>query len=432
MAAVRPGRRLRALVVVAGLVVAACGDDGEGVGTGAPTTPTTSATASTSSTTLPDDPSAALFDPTVVHEIRMDLSDEALAALVATSASPTDERVPMVLTVDGTTLEDAGVRLKAGYGSFEGMSGKPGFSIKTDEFVDDQELLGITRFTLGNALWDHSFVNEHLVYETFRAAGIPAPRTALVRVTLNGETYGLYVMREAYNKRFLDRNFTDDDGNLYETTGSSDLLDTDLELRTNEEEGDTRDLQAVADAVATAPPDDYRAAIEDLVDVDELLTYWAIEALTAHWDGYVYDTTQAGVQGNATANNFYAYHDPDTDRFVVLPHGADVALGMGMGVTPAVPVLLPPKANASIAVRLWEDPGFRDELAARVQWVLDEVWDPDDLRARAEVLAELVRADGLTGTRETVTLADVEEALAERLAFVDGRAAAVRAELAGG
>lgn len=64
------------------------------------------------------------------------------------------------------------------------MSGKPGFSIKTDEFVDDQELFGITRFTLGNALWDHSFVNEHLVYETFRAAGIPAPRTALARVTL--------------------------------------------------------------------------------------------------------------------------------------------------------------------------------------------------------------------------------------------------------
>jgi spore coat protein H len=425
-------RRVPALVVALGLLLAACGDGGEGAGTSAPTTPAPSAVSTSTTSTVPEDPSAALFDPTVLHEVRIDLTDEALAALVATSASPTEERVPMVLTVDGTTIEDAGVRLKAGFGSFEGMTGKPGFSVKTDEFVDDQDVFGVTRFTLGNALWDHSFVNEHLVYELYRDAGIPVARTALARVTVNGETYGLYVMREGYNRRFLDRHFEEGGGNLYESIGSPDLLDTDLELRSNEEEADTRDLQAVATVVATVPPQEYRAAIEELVDVDELLTYWAIEALTTHWDGYLYDPTQVGTQGNPTANNFYAYHDPETDRFVVLPHGADVTLGMGSGITPATPVLLPPKPSATIAVRLWEDPAVRGELAERIEWVLDDLWDEEAMIARAEVLAGLVRADGLTGTRETATLADFEEELAERIAFITGRGPAVRVELAGG
>ena len=383
----------------------------------------------------PSELSEVLFDQTVVHEIAMEISDEDLDLL----DPPTDDRVRVRLTVDGETADGAGVRLKQGSAQFQGLDKKPGFSIETDEFVDGLDLFDVDRFTLGNAAWDHSFVAEQLVYELYRAAGIPAARTALARVTVNGETFGLYVMRETYKARWLAQYFNDPSGNLYEC--ASGLPDTELELRTNKSCDDTSDLAAVAEVVATASDEDYRDAIEELVDVDQLLTYWAIEALTAHWDGYAYDITAPGrvppparPPGNPRPNNFYAYHDPETGRFVFIPHGADLAFGLGAGpnydVDPSTPVLVPPKEQATIAARLWEDPAFRVELAERIRWVLDEIWDVQALTERADLLAGLIRADGLTGSREFVTMARFEDALVDRKDFLMRRAGPVRAELA--
>ena len=397
--------------------------------------PDTPAAATSPPAPAPSELSGVLFDPTVVHEVSMEISDGNLALL----DPPTDDRVPVVLTIDGVTADNAGVRLKQGLGQFQGLRGKPGFSIETDEFVDGLELFDVDRFTLGNATWDHSFVNEQLVYELYRAAGIPAARTALARVTVNGETFGLYVMRETPGERWLTQYYTDPTGNLYEAPGGG--PDTVLELRTNERRNDVSDLAAVAEAVATASDEDYRAAIEQLVDVDELLTYWAIEALTAHWDGYVYDLSAPGrfptttrAPANPWPNNFFAYHDPETGLFVFIPHGADLTLGLASGsaydVGPATPVLFPPKVDATIAARLWGDPTFRAELVERIRWVLDEIWDVQALTDRADQLGDLVRADGLTGSRESVTMAQFERALADRKDFLTRRPDAVRAELA--
>lgn len=394
------------------------------------TTPATSVAPEPS----PSELSELLFDQTVVHEIAMEIGDDDLAML----DPPSDDRVPVILTVDGETAVGAGVRLK-GVSQFQGMDQKPGFSIETDEFVDGLELFDVDRFTLGNATWDHSFVAEQLVYELHRAAGIPAARTALARVSVNGETFGLYVMRETYDERWLEQYFADPTGNLYEAPGGG--PDTVLELRTNERRANTSDIDAVAEVVATASDDDYRAAIEDLVDVDELLTYWAIEALTADWDGYAYDLTPPGLAPNADPplanpypNNFYAYHDPETDRFVLIPHGSDLTFGLGAGFTydidPTTPVLIPPKVDATVATRLWNDPTFRNELAERIRWVLDEIWDVQAMTERVDMLADLVRADGLSGSREFLTIERFEDAVAARKDFLTRRPEAVRAELA--
>jgi spore coat protein CotH len=162
--------------------------------------------------------------------------------------------------------------------------------------------------------------------------------------------------------------------------------------------------------------------------------------LTAHWDGYVYDLTAPGLltdavnpPGNPFPNNFYAYHDPETDRFVFFPHGADLSLGLGSGSTydidPATRVLIAPKVDATIAARLWADPAFQAELADRIRWVLDDIWEVPALIERADLLAALVRADGLTGSREFVTMSEFEDGLADRTDFLVRRPDEVRAEL---
>jgi spore coat protein H len=461
-----PRIRLPALAVCAVLLAVSCGTEGAAPATSPPAQepstpvetsvppPEPSAPAETSEpvdtespTTLPSttvlpsfsEQSALLFDQAVLHEIAIEISDENAALL----DPPTDDRVPVRLTIDGNTVDDAGLRLKRGLGQFQPFDYKPGLSIETDEFVDGSTIFDVDRFTLGNATWDHSFVNEPLIYAVYEAAGIPAPRTALARVTVNGETFGIYVLRETYKDRMLAQHFADPTGNLYELAGVPEDPDMGLELRTNQSDNDTSDLTALIELAESASDDEFRAAIEELVDVDELMTYWAIEALVGHHDGYAYDLGVPGLFPDAIhppndpisiPNNYYMYHDPTTDRFVFLPHGTDIALGMGAWSTyevgPWAPVLLPPKADATIASRLWDDPSFRDDFAERVGWVLDEVWDAPALIAQADRLAELIRADGLTGSREFVTMAEFERSLADRKDFVSRRAESVRAELA--
>ena len=86
--------------------------------------------------------------------------------------------------------------------------------------------------------------------------------------------------------------------------------------------------------------------------------------------------------------------------------------------------------DAIIAARLWEDPTFRADFVERIKWVLDDVWDAPTMIAQADRLADLIRADGLTGSREFVTMSEFENSLADRKDFVTRRADEVRAQLA--
>jgi spore coat protein CotH len=355
------------------------------------------------------DETAAMFDLSRVHAIEIVVSVDDVHLLVPGS----DERVRAEVTFDGERIHDAGVRLKGGLGSEQPLTGKPGFSVDTNAFVAKQELFGVSRFTLGNSTQDPSFVTETLVYELFRRAGVIAPRTALANVSFNGELFGLYVLREGYDKGFLRRNLQEANGNLYEGALGVDVTDVDLmEPRTNEAKGDRSDLEAIARVVNEAPDATFLADISFLVDLDGLLTFWAVEAIADHWDGYI------------RPNNYYVYHDPATGKFEFFAHGADWAM-----LDPQYSVLAAPGPSARLANRLYGNPEFQQQLRARILLVLDSVWSAERLLTEADMLSSVVRDAGLNGSRETISHATYEDALAARRQFILDREAAVRGQL---
>ncbi len=314
--------------------------------------PTARAARTAGTLTPRPDASARLFDPSKVHEVSVTIPADQLSVLKPGG----DERARAQLTVDGKTLANVGVRVKQGLGSFRWLDGKTGFSVKTDEFVDGQAIFGEKKFTLNNSITDPSFVADQLTYDVFRAAGIPAPRTALANLHVNGELFGLYVLREALDKRFLERNFRDPDGNLYEAPFDVDIGDTRMELRTNETKNDKSDVAAVGAVVADAPDADFLARVRTLVDLREFFRYWAVETITAHWDGYAslsglpfWDPYNTRFD-NYRPNNYYTYSDPSTGKFVFLPWGADLSLGnlLYMGSGSSVNALWPPKEDARL------------------------------------------------------------------------------------
>lgn len=268
-----------------------------------------------------DDLDAAFFSTEVIHSIAITLPEEGQAAL---AASPYDKTLGDV-EIDGVLLPDVGVRLRGKIGSFRDLNGKPKFAIDLNYTNVDQRYYGIEELSLNNEVVDCSYLKEALAYRIFRDAGIPAPRTSFARVSVNGGDYGLYVVVETPDDRFLKQNYADPSGNLYDgkyvyyEDHSYTLLDfttTTQDLFQLEEGTDVghADVYAVVGAIGTTGgANAWYDAVNAVVDLHQVETYLAVEQLVGHNDGYALNT-----------NNYRFYFDPsNAGRMTFIPWDFD-------------------------------------------------------------------------------------------------------------
>ena len=294
------------------------------------------------------------------------------------------------VTVDGETYANIGVRKKGFLGSQSET--KPSLKLRFDKYVDDQSLGGaIERMTLNNSNQDPSLINTCLAYRVFAEAGLPASRCNFAAVSVNGDNLGLYIHVEEIKAPFLARHFDSAAGNLYEGTISDftpDYRGT-FEKKTNEDAADWSDIDAVMAALQDPSPAGLQA-LSEIVDLDRFLTYWATESLAGHWDGYA---------GNR--NNYHFYREPD-GRFVFIPWGVDDVFHLkddpnmfdGIGNPP--PSVL---AWAALPNRLYNTPEWRARYAARLQELLDIVWNESELLDYVDRLASIVQQHALPENR---------------------------------
>jgi len=397
------------------------------------TTDTTPDTTDTIQDTRPDTdvepiPLEPLFTTAGVHDFAFELDATAWATLREQRRSyldmfagdcQADEHVsPFTwaraeLTVDGVTLADVGLRKKGWIGSV--TSDRPSLKLKPDKYVDGQELAGFDDVILNNSLQDPSYLRQCLGYALFEAAGIPSPRCGFARVTVNGEDLGLYVLVEAVDKDFLRARYDDPNGNMYEGVHSDfreGWLGT-FEPETNEALTDKSDLAAVAAALET-PDDGLVAALDAVLDVDRFITYWAMENLLGHGDGYANH-----------AINYHVYRDPlnglaPGGRFVFLPHGIDYIMQPDE-LTPS-PVAY---VRSKLAARLIDHATTRDRLVARTRELLETVWDEQALDAEIDRMRGVIAPHVADAPR-------LETALTTLSAFVSGRRARIEAALGAG
>ena len=125
------------------------------------------------------------------------------------------------------------------------------------------------------------------------------------------------------------------------------------------------------------PDEQLLASLEPVLDVERFITYWALELLVAHCDGYT-----------SNRNNFYVYFDPDNvDRAVFVPWGTDeVMLDIESDVSGPADFV-----RSELARRLSRVPDAHALLTAELQRLLDEVWSEPALLADIDHYAALVR-----------------------------------------
>ncbi len=378
----------------------------------------------------PPDLSPELYDPERVPLFELELSDESKAAL---EADP-DTYVRGTLRYGDETVKDIGVRIK-GEGSKRKLSEKAAFKIKFDEFVDDQSFRGLRRLTLNNMVEDPSFIAERLSYDVFRAAGLPAPRCNSARVRVNGEDYGVYSNVEAEDKTFLRRWFDSDDGNLYEEAQVDFYVGTEnmFDLETNESKNDRSDLKALLAVIEMTDIDPGDTFVEDIsteLDFEHYLRFTAAEAAVNQWDMYSYTVFYP--------NNFRIYRDPSQDRFVFLPWGMDMSNAPYPETgTPFIRVFELSHSGdrqndvvtAGQLFRHCMDSAPCKASYAEVVEQIAQVYDDLDVPALAKRYHEQVKDLVYDDPRKEVTDDEYDAAYAKLLSTVEGRTAALRADL---
>ncbi|MGC8121790.1 CotH kinase family protein [Marinobacter sp. VGCF2001] len=337
--------------------------------------------------------SADLYAPDRLLEVDIQMSAGDFAQLRAearTLASTDRECTPEFdyteftarVTIDGESMDDVIVRKKGYMGSLSPSI--PSLKLDFNDLKKGRTYQNSSRMTLNNNRQDPSNARQCLAYDQFRAAGIAAPRCNYARVTVNGESLGVFTNVEPIKKPFLRRAFGNDEGNQYEaqTADFGTWLNRRFEKKTNEKENDRSDLQAVADALAL-PDEQMMNVLPQLVDVEEFIRFWAVETLLGAWDS---------ATGNA--NNFHLYRNPEDGLFHFIPWGADTAFRGDHPLKPLTGVFY---RNFRLAERLFAIPEYRSEYDQALEELLATQWDEVALTERLAAISEL------TGTGEGAT-----------------------------
>ena len=261
-----------------------------------------------------------IFEPNAVYRVDLTISDEGYSAL----SSDPYEYVEGTISFNGTYIEKVGIRLMGRYGSYRSIDAKPSFKVSFNEFSPGQNLFGLEKMSLKNMITDYSQIHDVMGYAVHRAAGVPAPRVGYAWVTLNGSDYGLYSNIEIYDEHFLQRHYDDPTGNLYDgdyflfDTGGYTLVDFSpsmddyFQLDSGEDVG-LADIMAITDAVsATGGSDDFYETLDELLDWEEFLRFWAVEQWLCAPDSYNYNQ-----------NNYRVYFDKEDGKAELFPWDQD-------------------------------------------------------------------------------------------------------------
>ncbi len=260
---------------------------------------------------------AGLFDTSYVHEIDIRISGEDWDALLADPAKKKKLKVDAV--IDGEEIREVSFATKGNssliFVTADPDSDRYSFRLNFGKYVKGQTYHGLDKLSLNNSFCDASYLKDFLSYELFRQAGVPAPLTSFVWLSVNGEARGLYLAVEDEDKSFLERTYGGS-GVIYKPESSGlgltpdmvdDIKENGLPMPT---ENNGADLVYRDDDPKTYP-DIFENAETKSTEQDELAVIAAMKCLAEGGDlGSCLDTGE--LIRFFTAHNFLLNYDSYT------------------------------------------------------------------------------------------------------------------------
>ena len=291
-----------------------------------------------------------------------------------TAESPFDY-VKGDVTIDGQKIEDIGIRKKGFLGSLN--VDRPSLKLKFDKYREQDPIDGLNRLTLNNNNQDPSRVCQYLSYKLFRESGTRSPRCGFAKVSVNGKYLGIYSNVESVKPMFLEREFGDGTGDCFEGTITDFFPDWVKKFEAKNKKASYKDLKKIAAALALPELD--QDELQELLNLDAFIQFWAMESLIGFWDGYC-----------SNQNNFFVYQNPSDSKFYFIPWGTDSAFTISF---PIPPYRISPKsahAKAILPNKLYRIPEIQSQYFETLNNFLDEHWDEPRLLAEMDRLESML------------------------------------------
>lgn len=282
-------------------------------------------------------PDAKLYDPTVLRTLFFEFENADWEQELQ-DFHGTDVDVPATLTVDGKTYPNVGLHFR-GMSSYMGVpaGSKRSLNVSLDMADKKQSLYGYDTLNLLNCHEDPTFLNT-VLYSHIANKYTPAPKANMVKVVINGESWGVYTSVQQFDKKFLKENYKTSKGTRWKVRGSpngqggleylGDRVD-EYKRRYEMKTGDGTDEKAwnalihFCKVLNTTPADKLEAALTPICDVDSLLWFLALDVALINCDGYWIRSSD------------YSIYLDDKDKFHFIPHDMNEAfrqpMGPGMG-----------------------------------------------------------------------------------------------------
>lgn len=304
--------------------------------------------------TIPADPTPEatyvtnVFDDTVIADVSIDIAASDWRWLLDNATR--EEFRSCDITIGDTTYKSVGIRPK-GNSSLarvaSSTSDRFSFKIKFDEYIPGQTCYGLQSLVLNNVMDDATYMKEYLSYRLFSDMGIATPAFSYAAITVNDKPWGLYLMVEVIDSSFAQRYYGTNSGNLYkpESTdvGARGKFVADQAVDQAAVQGAARaqgggmrggggtnlvytgdtisDYSVLRDSavLSTTDDEDFRkliammkalkdgTGIEETLDVDEVLRYFAVNTFLVNLDSYA----------SSLKHNYYLYEQDGV--FQILP-----------------------------------------------------------------------------------------------------------------
>jgi spore coat protein H len=330
----------------------------------------------------------------VVHRVEITLEPDAAAAL----RKHPRKYAQAAVRIDHGAANGVELHLKGSVGSFQPLDGRPGFTVKTSKASGELVQGFGDKLHLNNSVEDPSMLSEQLGAELFEAAGVPAPKVSHARVVLNGRDLGLYVMVEGAGAGFLRRAFDTDAGCVFDQDQGQDV---EGKLKAHGPSSDMPGRAAMARIAVGASDPREAEVLETSLDLGRFMSFMAVEALSAHRDGYC-----------VSRNNYLVAAQNPEGRITFIPHGMDQLFHIADW--PWNPTVAGTAAKAAL-----NTPGGPTRYERRVRELAQTVFN-DQLPARVDVLASELSVGARKWERRSLAsaAADFKRQVADRVTAV--------------
>jgi hypothetical protein len=303
------------------------------------------------------------------------------------------------IRVGDLELKDVGLRYKGNLSFSQSSAAAPlraSFKLKVDAYGAKGSWDGEKTLNFAAGVVDTSLMREAIAFALFRAAGVPAPRTAYAELifTVPGiyqeASAGLFTIIEEVNKSFLKRALPPGTGLLFKPEGlrggMQSLGENWAQYVTTlrpEREATAHEQQRVMDFGRLISQKDvalFRSKIATFLDVDQFLRYLAVNAFIENWDSYL-----------GGSHNFFLYLDPKDDKFRFIPWDQDLSMGSRGGMGGAgFDILKPYRTEQPLIYWLLDDPAVAAQYRAIIRELAARPFSHAELMSVVDSLEKVV------------------------------------------